>query len=47
MGILEDLIKERNLPELMQLESGAPVLTKDDFLQRREEIKEILQKEGK
>ena len=45
MGILEDLIKERNLPELMQLESGAPVLTREDFLQRREEIKEILQRE--
>lgn len=45
MGKIEDLIRERNLPELMRLESGEPVCTLDDFMKRREEIKRILQEE--
>lgn len=41
--MIEKMINERNIPSLLTFLDGTPVKTKEDFIKRREEIKEILQ----
>ena len=45
MTTLEQIIAERNIPVLMQKRSGAPIKTLEEFEQRREQIKIMLQEE--
>ena len=45
MTTLEQIIAERNIPVLMQKRSGAPIKTLEEFEQRREQIKTMLQEE--
>ncbi len=42
MNTIEKIIAERNIPEIMKLNSGRKVKTIDDFEKRREEMKKIL-----
>ncbi len=45
MDIVEHAVKDRKIPSLLKFKNGKPVLTKEDFIPRREELKEILQSE--
>ena len=45
MTNLEQIIADRKIPELMKKKSGAPIKTVQDFEQRREQIKIMLQEE--
>ena len=42
MKTIEDIIKERNIPDIFTFNSGKPVKTPEDFLRRREEMKKLL-----